>query len=99
MSKTTHINVKIDTENKEKAEKILYELDIAPSDAINMFYEQIILHNGLPFEIDTHSKNLDMSNVLKEELKSELEKDIHDIEHNRSEALEEVYDYFKKHIK
>ena len=34
---------------KEKAEAILNELGIPTSTAINMFYRQIVLWNGLPF--------------------------------------------------
>ena len=34
---------------KEKAEAILSELGIPTSTAINMFYRQIVLWNGLPF--------------------------------------------------
>ncbi len=35
---------------KEKAESILRKLGIPISSAFEMFYRQIIAHNGLPFE-------------------------------------------------
>ena len=37
---------------KEHAEKILRALGMSPSDAINIFYTQVVLKNGLPFEIN-----------------------------------------------
>lgn len=45
------VNARIKPEVKKKAERILSELEIKPSHAINMFYKQIILNNGLPFPV------------------------------------------------
>ena len=42
---------KVEPDVKEKAESILSTLGIPASSAINMFYKQIILHRGLPFEV------------------------------------------------
>ena len=42
MTKTS-ISVNIDSEVKKQAESILAELDISVSEAITMFYKQIIL--------------------------------------------------------
>ena len=39
----------MEPELKEQAEKILSNLGIPASTAINMFYRQIVLWNGLPF--------------------------------------------------
>ena len=45
------LHVRLDTDIKSKAEVILEDLGIAPSGAINMFYRQIIAHNGIPFRV------------------------------------------------
>ena len=37
---------------KEAAEKILQQLGVTPSQAINMFYTQIVLEKSIPFTID-----------------------------------------------
>lgn len=37
---------------KEAAEKILRQLGITPSQAINMFYMQVVLRESIPFAID-----------------------------------------------
>lgn len=48
---TATINARIDSEVKEKATKILGSLGLTPSCALTIYYKQIILHNGLPFEV------------------------------------------------
>ena len=42
---------RIEPDVKEQAEGILAALGIPASNAINMFYKQIILQRGLPFEV------------------------------------------------
>ena len=51
MSKTANLYVRIEPELKEQAEKILSALGIPASNAINMFYKQIILQRGMPFDL------------------------------------------------
>ena len=50
-TKSSNLYVRIEPEVKEKAESILATLSISVSGAINMFYKQIILQRGLPFEV------------------------------------------------
>jgi DNA-damage-inducible protein J len=51
MSKDTIIKAKTDAQLKAKVEKILDSIGLTPSEAVNIFYHQILLHNGLPFEV------------------------------------------------
>jgi addiction module RelB/DinJ family antitoxin len=51
MAKTSAVYAQIDTNLKEDAEKILSKLGISPSSAIQMFYSQIVLTNGLPLNL------------------------------------------------
>ena len=51
MAKTAYINVRVEEEVKLKAEEILNELGINTSTAIDMFLSQIILKDGLPFDV------------------------------------------------
>ena len=44
------ISARIDSETKKKVEEIFKKLGLSHSSAINLFYSQILLHNGLPFE-------------------------------------------------
>ncbi|MCB1189630.1 MAG: type II toxin-antitoxin system RelB/DinJ family antitoxin [Leptospiraceae bacterium] len=49
--KTAILNARIEPELKNDVEKIFQELGISPTQAITMFYKQVILNNGLPFEV------------------------------------------------
>ncbi len=51
MAKSANLHARIEPEVKEEAERILAELGIQSSNAISMFYKQIILQRGLPFEV------------------------------------------------
>lgn len=49
--KTAAIHSRIEPEIKEQAEGILQRLGVSPTEAIRMFYTQITLRNGLPFDV------------------------------------------------
>jgi len=49
--KTATIHARIDPDTKNKAETILSRLGITPTEAIRIFYAQITLQNGLPFNV------------------------------------------------
>ena len=51
MAKTANLYARIEPDVKERAEEILTALGIPVSNAINMFYKQIILQRGIPFEM------------------------------------------------
>lgn len=62
--KTTGLYVRMNPEKKEKAEAILKKLGLNSATAINMYYDQIILHNGIPFRVEIPNAwaNLDYMN-------------------------------------
>ncbi|MGI6412676.1 MAG: type II toxin-antitoxin system RelB/DinJ family antitoxin [Syntrophomonadaceae bacterium] len=74
MAKSANLNVRIEPEVKEQAEAILNALGIPASNAITMFYKQIILRKGLPFEVKLPDHPLDVSRMTTEQLNAELEK-------------------------
>lgn len=47
----TNINVRIDEKTKNQAEKIVNELGLNMSTAINIFLKQIIITNSIPFDL------------------------------------------------
>ena len=51
MAKSANLYARIDVEVKQQAEEILESLGITPSVALNMYYKQIILMKGIPFEV------------------------------------------------
>jgi DNA-damage-inducible protein J len=51
MAKTAFLNARIDPDLKTKAEKVLAGVGVSASQAITMFYRQVVLRRGLPFDV------------------------------------------------
>ncbi len=51
MTKSAQLNVRLEPEVKESAEAVFNELGITASQAVSMFFRQVSLQNGLPFEV------------------------------------------------
>ena len=49
--KTANVNTRMKLDIKQQAEEILDRLGIPRSVAIDMYYRQIIAHNGIPFSL------------------------------------------------
>lgn len=64
MAKTAYLNTRIDPTLKSKAEKILSSVGVSASQAITMFYQQVVFRRGIPF--DVRIPNSDTIAALKE---------------------------------
>ncbi len=51
MAKTEMIRARMEPEIKHDAEAVFKALGLSPTEAITLFYRQVSLHNGLPFEV------------------------------------------------
>ena len=51
MSKTSTVRARIDPILKKEVEDLFHELGITTTEAINIFYHQVKLRQGLPFPI------------------------------------------------
>jgi len=51
MARTQAFYARVEPELKEKADAILARLGMSPSDAVNIFLSQVVLKEGLPFEV------------------------------------------------
>ena len=93
MAKSANLYARIEPEVKEQAESILTALGIPASNAITMFYKQIILQKGLPFEVKLPSaKPADISKLNETELNTELERGFADMESGKIKDAKEVFD-------
>ena len=61
------LHVRMDQNLKEKVSTILSSLGLNESDAVKLFYKQIELHGGLPFEVKI-PKDILVKQKLEEEL-------------------------------
>ena len=91
-AKTANLYARVEPDIKEQAEAILSTLGIPASNAINMFYRQIILRQGLPFDVSIPQlRPLSLNNLSEEELDAELEKGYEDIATGRMRPAREVF--------
>ena len=51
MSKTAMVRARVEPELKTQAEKVFHRLGLNATQAITMFYKQVELRDGLPFDI------------------------------------------------
>lgn len=96
-AKSANLYARIEPEVKEQAERILASLGIPASNAINMFYKQIILQNGLPFEVKLPAaRPLETAVLSNEELHEELQKGYSDMLSGRIEPAEKVFNDIRR---
>lgn len=50
-TKTETIRARVEPELKHEAEALLKDLGLSATDAITVFYRQVVLHQGLPFDV------------------------------------------------
>ena len=63
MSRTAFIRARTEPMLKKKAENIFKNLGLTATDAITLFYKQVILNNGIPFDIKIQNKETKDINV------------------------------------
>lgn len=91
MANTTAVYARIDTGLKDNAEAILAQLGITPSSAITMLYSQIVLQNGMPFDLRLPSaRPTAIGSMSQAELDAELTKGIASLQSDRSYSTDEV---------
>ena len=91
-AKTANLYARIEPNVKAQAEGILSSLGVPVSNAINMFYKQIILHRGIPFEVKLPASALpDVSTMSEAELDKELEKGYQDMLTGRTKPVQEAF--------
>jgi DNA-damage-inducible protein J len=57
-TKSAMIRARIEPKVKDAAEEILKDLGLNPTEAISMFYYQIILKRGIPFSVSLEAGDL-----------------------------------------
>lgn len=91
MAKSANLFARIEPDLKENAEAILNVLGISASSAITMFYKQIVMHNGIPFELKIPNHPLDINKITEDEFNKEIEKGLQDVENGNTIPAKEVF--------
>ncbi|MST89433.1 type II toxin-antitoxin system RelB/DinJ family antitoxin [Sharpea azabuensis] len=98
MEKTATLNLRVNPKVKEQAEKVLSQLGIPMSTAINIYLNQISLTGGIPFPISLPNApapiNADL--MTSEELHQKLEKGYDDIAAGRVQNAAEAFTKFRE---
>jgi len=51
MNKTSTVRARIEPDLKDKAEQVFRKLGLTSTQAITLFYKQVEMRNGLPFDV------------------------------------------------
>ena len=96
-TKSANVYARIEPDVKEQAENILTALGIPASNAINMFYKQIILNRGLPFDVKIPTTSpVNIDKISEEELNAELEKGYADVAAGRTKPVRQAFADIRK---
>lgn len=91
MANTSPVYARINSQLKENAESVMKKLGLTPSNVIQMLYSQIVLLQGMPFEIKLPERTpVDISSLSRSELDAELLKGINSLKDGRALTEEEV---------
>ena len=91
-TKSANLYARIEPDVKEQAENILASLGIPASNAINMFYKQIILQRGLPFAVRLPvARPIEIGALSDEELSLEIDKGYSDMKSGKTEPADNVF--------
>lgn len=96
-TKSANLYARIEPEVKEQAESILSALGITASNAIYLFYKQVILQRGLPFEVKLPASGPVNASALSDvQMNAEIEKGYADMLAGRTKPAEKVFAELRK---
>ena len=99
MGKTSNIYVRVEPNIKEQAEIVLEQLGIPMSNAVSIFLRQVVMQNGLPFEVKIHgSRPIAIADMSEAQFNMEMLKAQNDFEKGKTYSLEEVENELKKEL-
>lgn len=98
MEKSTTLNLRINPEVKENAEKILSQLGISMSCAVTMFLNQVILTESIPFPIELPQppSRVNLDTMSHDELIAKLEKSHNDFLSGKNKTIT-LEEFIKQH--
>ena len=89
-NKKASVFTRVSPELKEQAEAVLDKLQIPITTAINMFLQQVVNHQGIPFEVTTKQIPTNYSTLTKEQFNNEIQKGFADFDKDDVFTPEEV---------
>lgn len=97
MAKTANVFARVEPGVKEQAERILEQLGIPMSNAVSMFLRQIVLQNGIPFDMKLpRTEPLTYGTLTKEQFDIAIEKGMLDIAEGNVYSAEDIEEEMKR---
>lgn len=100
MAKSSNLYVRIEPEVKEQAEKVFESLGISMSNAVGLFLKQVVINQGIPFELKlVPSKMQSIDTMTETQFNAALEKGYTDYLEGKGRPAEEVFYDIRKGLK
>lgn len=97
MAKTSNIFTRVEPELKEQAERVFEQLGIPMSNAIGLFLKQVVLQQGIPFELKLpQNQPISVSMLTEEQFNAEIEKGLSDLTEGRVASADDVADRMRQ---
>ncbi|EHJ52940.1 type II toxin-antitoxin system RelB/DinJ family antitoxin [Streptococcus macacae] len=90
--KTASVNVRIQEDIKEQAEAILTKIGLPRAVAIDLFYRQIIMNNGIPFALTVPKEIPNREEMSDKEFHNMLSKAMEQARNKEAQDLYTVFD-------
>lgn len=103
MEKNATLNLRVNPEKKKQVEAILDKLGLSMSAAIELYWNQIIMNNGIPFNLSIPQMPRSVNGDLM--TKEEFEKDIFDAvssyqQHpEKAKSVDEAFKEIREHLR
>lgn len=95
--KTSNLFVRVEPTLKYQTELILNELGLSFSTAITLFFKQIVINRGLPFDVKVPSdRTMSIELMTEEELRQEHAAGIREIDEGKGKPAKEAFKEFNK---
>jgi addiction module RelB/DinJ family antitoxin len=91
MAKTANVFIRVEPDLKAQVETVLEKLGLPMASAIALYFNQIVLQQGIPFPLKaTSDKPLSYGSLTKEQFDSEIQKGMDDLSAGRYSSAEDV---------
>jgi len=97
MARTSNIFARVEPEVKEQAEHVLAQLGIPMSNAIGLFLRQVVMQQGIPFDMKLpQTKPTSIGSLTEAQFNAEIEKGLADLSAGKVVAAENVAAYLHR---
>ena len=96
--KSANVNARIRSDVKQQAEAILARIGLPRSVAIDIFYRQIIMNNGIPFSVTIPSKAISRDKLSEKEFNAMMLTGYNQALNDDSYDLDDVFDEIEKSL-